>query len=229
MKKASRIFIFIIGAIILLWGIGRVTNAIQFYSSPTPSNYPSIKIGGSFFASNLKQPKRFDFICYYAITPEFGKEIWIHRLCGIEGDVIEIRNGDLYVNNIFVDETLNVANNYTISISDYNKIKEKEDIEEFSQRASSSDSVMTFVAESLLKKYSIKGNRNILSENFKDEYLFEEFDKNWNQDHFGPVVVPEDKYFVLGDNRLLSRDSRYIGFIDKNDFVGTAFISKSVN
>jgi signal peptidase I len=39
---------------------------------------------------------------------------------------------------------------------------------------------------------------------------------------FGPVRVPSGHYFMMGDNRDVSRDSRYFGFMPRAEIVGEA-------
>ena len=42
------------------------------------------------------------------------------------------------------------------------------------------------------------------------------------RDNWGPIVIPKDQYFVLGDNREESLDSRYWGLVDVTRIEGRA-------
>ena len=45
-----------------------------------------------------------------------------------------------------------------------------------------------------------------------------------NVDAFGPFVIPEGKYWVQGDSRRNSRDSRFWGFLDEEHVLGRASV-----
>ncbi len=96
----------------------------------------------------------------------------------------------------------------------------------------------TLSVENQLVKYNNKEMPSkLISTLFYDEYEMEEFIETLpngvkykfvrsktplfrGNDTFEGIIVPDDSYFLLGDNRDFSFDSRYIGFIQREQIQG---------
>lgn len=130
---------------------------------PTPSMVSTINVNDHILTA---------MVPYYYRDPNYGEivvfkngeESWVKRVIGLPGDVIDIREGNVYVNDEKIDE------------SDY-----------------------------------------LASEGISEPYA--------GSDHVDfPYTVPEDSYFLMGDNRTQSQDSRYIGSISRDKIYGKAWI-----
>ena len=58
----------------------------------------------------------------------------------------------------------------------------------------------------------------------QEDYIMSEYDfHKCKSDMFcGPLIIPEGQYFMMGDNRGNSMDSRFWGTLPKERFIGRA-------
>jgi signal peptidase I len=235
MKKklivAAAIFCTLVVAILI---IVRITGMLLFYKIPTPSSEPTIKVGDWVFTTNLKEPAPYKFIVFtstYIDSINSGYSpagsIYLQRLCGIPGNTIEMKNGIFYVDNKNFDTDLNLNKQYKVTNTEFYSLDE-EDMNNAAASGgmymvSKDTGVVTF-DNALLKKYSSRINPVPFIMTDTTNGCFAWYDKNrgWTVDNFGPLKIPGSCYFVLGDNRHNALDSRYIGYVKKENIKGVA-------
>ena len=144
------------------------TFVVQAFKIPSESMLQTLLVGDHLLASKFSYGVKVPFTNYYLYKgndPQRGEIIifeypndpsvdYIKRIVGVPGDIIEVRNKQLYRNGEAVKEG-------------YIRFTQPDRIEPV-------------------------------------------------RDNFGPVTVPEGKYFVMGDNRDNSLDSRFWGFVGRN-------------
>lgn len=73
----------------------------------------------------------------------------------------------------------------------------------------------------------IKGGSIYINDRVAEEAIFRQI-YYYNRGEYSAegqkIVVPKDCYFVLGDNSASSKDSRYWGFVPKEDLLGKAMV-----
>ena len=183
------------------------TFIIQAFKIPSGSMKPTLLIGDHLLVNKFIYGIKIPFMDKYIIQfkkPERGDVVvfkfpknenldFIKRVIGVEGDTIEIRNDQLYVNDKKVEKML----------------------------------VDKKARHQLIVKYNDNdvSNADIYEEtigNKKHMILAQPARKK--DENFGPVTVPEDSIFVMGDNRDDSDDSRYWGYVRLEKIKGEALI-----
>jgi signal peptidase I len=220
LNKKLKITSYILAFLVVFYILMKFTGICAFYTIPVTSSEPNIKLGSYIIASNLITPKRGDFITYEFNNPEFAKAIWIHRLCAMEHDTIQIIDGVLFVNGKNFDEDYNLKHSYLLSKEKFNSLND-DTLEYFPfYDGENNGSYLTFVTDVDAKTYKLAKHRYIDLKTIPNSEIKNVYQHDWNKDHFGPLMIPEGKIFVLGDNRDNSIDSRVIGLIDANAITG---------
>lgn len=224
-KKSSKIY-FILISIGLLYYILKFSGVLALYTISSSSSEPALKAGNYILSTNLKTPKRGDLITFKFRDRlyddlSYQNFTYIFRLCAVENDTIEIKKGVLYVNGGNFDKQLKLKHSYLLSQAQLDKLQNPP-LEHFQLNE---DTFMTFIEDVDAKAHSLEKYQFIEKKENLDNLIKEKYQQNWNKDHFGPLIIPEGKIFVLGDNRDNSRDSRSIGLIDASAITGVHWIT----
>jgi signal peptidase I len=182
--------------------------------------YTPSRLGGKLLlASRLREPKRFRLICFRPPPADKSPACLTRRLCGLPGDVLEIRKGTLYVNNTDVDKDFDLIHIFKVDRQDAGKILH--DRKKAYTISPYDDIVYIPLHDKYVRENHLPCHRYLLPPGLRTDSIFRTYKKNWNEDNFGPVKVPRGEWFVLGDDRAHSIDSRHFGFIDRSALIGT--------
>jgi signal peptidase I len=171
---------------------------VAAYKIPTGSMTPTLQIGDCIFAYKLPYGLRLPFSQKSLITPKMPER----------GDIIVFKYPE--------DETLSFVKRVVGLPGDKIEIRQK--------RLLINDKAVAY-GESQVEgeSNSDRGLFVLQTEKLEGRSHQVMFRRGDDTDTWGPEVVPEGKFFVLGDNRDSSDDSRFWGMVPLDNIEGRAF------
>ncbi len=234
-KKAIPIAI-AAGAVVAMFFIARITGVLQFYKVSSNSSLPTQSIGQLILSSNLRSAERNRFVFFEQYDSILQKEAtWFHRCVGMPGDTLWMKNGVLFVNGQQGDIENKVWRLYTLRTDraaywiDQYKDRFDEATLQWMNLTDTIINVSLTLSDAARVQSTLQASEWLALvdvSNYTPDYFVQLQQSHWTLDNFGPLVVPEGSYFVLGDNRHNAQDSRFIGPIDESKLSGVLLSNK---
>ena len=175
----------------------------DYYRISGPSMAPTLQDRQMVTVNKLdKTPNRGQVVIFnaYGIDPRTPKEEvhngdidYVKRVIGVPGDTVSKKGNNLYVNGKKVSQNYLKYGN-----KDYTNDGQKANVYSKDERGQGSG-VLEYNNWNL-KELSHSGN--------------------WNTASTNKVKVPKGSYFVMGDHRSVSNDSRYFGYVPQSHIIG---------
>jgi len=151
----------------------------------------------------INDPQRGDVMVFH--YPEDPSVDYIKRVVGVPGDVVEYRHKHLTING--VEQIQQSDGDYNYVETGLNFVHTEKYIETLGER-----------------KHALLVNPDMPNVHMGSVAEFKGRENcEYNEDSVR-CTVPDGHYFMMGDNRDNSRDSRYWGFVPDNQIVGKAFL-----
>ncbi len=167
---------------------------VTAYKVPTGSMQPTLKPGDFIFSSRVS----------YGVQLPFTTQIW-NGILPQRGDLI-VFNYSNQPGISYVKRVIGLPGD-KIEIKDGRVILNDEPLQYVKSTDGSADNPNPDMFEVFEEKYQEQSWRVI-------------FQKQLEGKDFGPIVVPPEEVFILGDNRDASDDSRYWGSVPTSQIVG---------
>jgi signal peptidase I len=150
-----------------------------------------------------REPARGEVVVFH--PPHEPLKNYVKRVVGVPGDTLEMRGKTLLLNGREIQEKYARHNSRS------------GDATRSDMRWQRNHLLTRAIGPALLFGESGGGLNGGRGSARDDEY-------RPSRDNWGPILVPEGSYFVLGDNRDYSEDSRYWGFVDRRSIRGQPWL-----